>query len=179
MIMCIIVSVAAVLLDFATKRIVMANMSLFESGEFIPGFLEFYYIRNDGAAWGMLDGSRWIFIVLSLAAIAVLPIVIYKYGKKHTLVGLSLSLMLGGAIGNMIDRTFYGEKLFGGSVVDFLHFQMKKFPILNEGFPVFNVADLCVTFGAFIMIIYLIFFDGSIFDFGKKEKTEASENDKN
>lgn len=179
MLLWILIAAGAVAVDFLTKRIVMANMELYESRDAIPGFIELLYTKNDGCGWGMLSQHRWIFIALSLIAIVILPYAIYKYGKAHALAGASLSLLLGGAVGNMIDRTFYGEKLFDGAVVDFLHFQMKRFPILNEGFPIFNVADICVTVGAMLMIVYLIFFDGELIKRDKKDITEETEDDKN
>ena len=76
-------------------------------------------------------------------AIVVLPIILYRFRKLHFLFGLSMSLIIGGAVGNMIDR------LFRGYVIDFLEFTFIDF-------PVFNVADICVTVGTVLMFIYIV-----------------------
>ena len=149
----------SVILDQVTKLIVVKNMELYETAPFIKGIIEFQYIENRGAAWGMLSDNRWIFIIISAAALIALPIMLYKYRNLHFLFGFSLSLVICGAAGNMIDR------VFAGAVVDFLNFQFIDF-------PVFNVADICVTVGAALMFIYLIFIDKEFFRDKKKEEAE-------
>ena len=145
----------SVILDQVTKLIVVKNMELYETAPFIKGIIEFRYIENRGAAWGMFSENRWIFIIISAAALIALPMLLYKYRNLHFLFGFSLSLVIGGAAGNMIDR------VFAGAVVDFLNFQFIDF-------PVFNVADICVTVGAVLMFIYLIFIDKEFFRDNKK-----------
>ena len=145
----------SVILDQLTKLIVVKNMELYETAPFIKGIIEFRYIENRGAAWGMFSENRWIFIIISAAALIALPMLLYKYRNLHFLFGFSLSLVIGGAAGNMIDR------VFAGAVVDFLNFQFIDF-------PVFNVADICVTVGAVLMFIYLIFIDKEFFRDNKK-----------
>lgn len=152
----------SVILDQVTKLIVVKNMELYETAPFIKGIIEFQYIENRGAAWGMFSENRWIFIIISAAALIALPIMLYKYRNLHFLFGFSLSLVIGGAAGNMIDR------VFAGAVVDFLNFQFIDF-------PVFNVADICVTVGAALMFIYLIFIDKEFFRDKKKEEAEKAE----
>ena len=152
----------SVILDQVTKLIVVKNMELYETAPFIKGIIEFRYIENRGAAWGMFSENRWIFIIISAAALIALPIMLYKYRNLHFLFGFSLSLVIGGAAGNMIDR------VFAGAVVDFLNFQFIDF-------PVFNVADICVTVGAALMFIYLIFIDKEFFRDKKKEEAEKAE----
>ena len=151
----------SVILDQVTKLIVVKNMELYETAPFIKGIIEFRYIENRGAAWGMFSESRWIFIIISAAALIPLPMLLYKYRNPHFLFGFSLSLVIGGAAGNMIDR------VFAGAVVDFLNFQFIDF-------PVFNVADICVTAGAALMFIYLIFIDKEFFRDKKKEEAEKA-----
>ena len=146
---------ASVILDQVTKLIVVKNMELYSSAPFIPGIIEFRYILNRGAAWGMFSENRWVFLVVSAAALIALPLLLYRYRHLHFMFGFSLSLIIGGAIGNMIDR------VFSGAVVDFLNF-----PFMD--FPVFNVADICVTVGAVLMFIYLIFIDKEFFRDNKK-----------
>lgn len=150
MILWIIIIAASILLDQLTKWIVINSMELYESIVFIPKFFSFTYIHNYGAAWGMFSNHRWIFILVTSVALIIMPIILYRYRKVHFLFNLSLSLFIGGAIGNMIDRIFIGY------VIDFLEFTFIDF-------PVFNVADICVVFGAGIMMVYALFFDKTLF----------------
>ena len=159
MILWISIIAASVILDQLTKWIVVNSMELYESIVLIEKIFSFTYIPNYGAAWGMFSNHRWIFMVITSAALVIMPIILYRYRKTHALFSLSLSLFIGGAIGNMIDRVFVGY------VVDFLEFTFIDF-------PVFNVADICVVFGAIIMIVYAIFFDKTFFV--DKEKTAAA-----
>ena len=133
-----------------------------ESVKFIPGIINFTHIKNDGAAFGMLDNARWVFLIISAAAIIGLPFLLYKYRKVHFLFGFSLSLIIGGAIGNMIDRLFAPN----GFVTDFIELAFMDFAI-------FNVADIFVCVGAFLMFIYLAFLDKTIFPPNDKNKKEA------
>lgn len=158
----IAVILLSVLLDFLSKQIVMGNMELFSSIPLIPNVLSFTYIHNKGAAWGMFSDQRWVFLVVTGIALIVMPIVLYKYRKLHFLFGFSLSLVIGGAVGNMIDRVFLGY------VVDFIEFTFIDF-------PVFNVADICVTVGAALLFVYLIFIDKTFFADKKKPQNADGE----
>jgi signal peptidase II len=163
MILWIIIIAASVLLDQLTKLWAIECLAVFERIDAIPFFINFYHIKNPGAAWGMLSDSRWIFLVISAVAIIAFPIFLYKYRKAPFIFGFSLSLIIGGAIGNMIDRIFAPN----GYVTDFIEFAFMDFPI-------FNVADICVCIGAVLMFIYLAFMDKLIFPpDNKKEKKTA------
>ena len=161
MILWIIVIAACVILDQVTKWIVVNSMELYESIALIPKLFSFTYIHNYGAAWGMFSEHRWVFILVTSIALLIMPVILYQYRKVHYLFSLSLSLFIGGALGNLIDRIFVGY------VVDFLEFTFIDF-------PVFNVADICVVFGAGIMIVYALFFDKTFFV--DKKKTTVSIN---
>lgn len=161
MIIWIAVIAVSVGLDQLTKALIAGSYQLGETHTIIPHIINFKFIRNEGAAWGMFSDSRWVFIVISAVLIIVLPFILYKFRKLHFLFGFSLSLIIGGAIGNMIDR------VFAGSVVDFIEFSFFNF-------PVFNVADICVTVGAVMMFIYLVFFDKTLFRSDKKKTTGDS-----
>lgn len=163
MILWTIVIALSVILDQVSKAIVIATVPIGHRITAIPGILNITHIKNLGAAWGMLSGARWIFIIISIAAIIILPIILYKYRKLHFLFGFSMSLIIGGAIGNIIDRLFSGN-----GVTDFIEFAFVNFPI-------FNVADICVTVGAVMMFIYLVFIDKTFFmtKDSKKEKEES------
>ena len=161
----IIISVALMLvgvgLDQLTKYLVVVNMELYESISVIPGIFNFTYIQNDGAAFGMLDDQRWIFLVLS--SVAIVGILGYMFWKKpqDKLLLSALILIVSGGIGNMIDRIALGY------VIDFIDFC--AFPNLWKW--VFNVADSFVCIGAGMMILWLIL--DMIKDY-KKEKAEAT-----
>lgn len=164
MVLWIIIIALTVLLDQATKLITTVCLEVGETVKVIPGLINFTHIKNTGAAWGMFSDARWIFLLVSAAAIILLPILLYKYRKVHFLFGFSLSLIIGGAIGNMIDRLFAEN----GGVTDFIEFAFIDFPI-------FNVADICVCVGAVLMFIYLAFLDKTFFQDDKKKKERISE----
>lgn len=146
-----------------------SGLALGESADFIPWLVNFTYVKNDGAAWGMLDNARWVFMTLSTLAMLAIVYVLIKYRKRHVMLEIGLAFVLGGGIGNMIDRIIYG------TVTDFLHFTSESFPILNRSFPVFNVADIFVTVGAFVLIAYLLFVESRAKD--KDDKAEDDSHD--
>ena len=140
---------AAVLLgvvDQATKVWTMRNLPLFELREIVPGFFGLVHVRNKGVAFSLLSNldSRWVhpFLILStvLALGAVLAYIAYLPGGGAAPVGLGL--ILGGAIGNLIDRARLGY------VVDFLDLYWR-----NHHWPTFNVADVGITVGVALLMI--------------------------
>lgn len=140
--------VGSVIADRVTKAIAVARLketSVIKQ-PLIDGVFSFTYHENKGAAFGMLADSRWIFMTVSTVAIIAIAVYLFAFSKRDMLCASSLSLIVGGGIGNMIDRTAYGY------VVDFLNFELIDFPI-------FNFADICVTVGAFLMVVKLLFFD--------------------
>ena len=162
----IIISVAlmavGVGLDQLTKYLVVANMELRESIAVIPGIFNFTYIQNDGAAFGMLDDQRWIFLVLSsVAIIGILGFMFWKKPQDKLLLS-ALTLIVSGGIGNMIDRIALGY------VIDFIDFC--AFPKIWMW--VFNVADSFVCIGAGIMILWLIL--DMIRDYKKEQEAKLA-----
>lgn len=141
-----IIIVATVLADRLTK--IVAELRLHETGlgryGLIDGFFSFTYHENRGAAFGMLSNSRWIFMSISIVAIIAIAVYLFAFSSNDRLISVSLSLIVGGGIGNMIDR------VINGYVVDFLYFELIDFPI-------FNVADIAVTVGAVLVIFFLLF----------------------
>ena len=135
-----------VALDQISKWLVVANIPLHESVDVIPGVFKFTYIRNDGAAFGMLDDARWVFMILS--TVAIVGVIAYMFMKKPTskLLCISLAFMVGGGIGNMIDRICLGY------VVDFLDFC--AFPKLWKWN--FNIADSFVVVGAGMLMLWMV-----------------------
>ena len=168
MILYISIVLASILLDQATKLWAIECLDIFERIDAIPFFINFYHIKNPGAAWGMFSDNRWIFLVISSVAIIALPIILYKFRRAPKIFGISLSLIMGGAAGNMIDRLFAPN----GYVTDFIEFAFMDFPI-------FNVADICVCIGAFMLFIYLAFFDKVVFPPDEKKKKEKAPDMKN
>ena len=134
--------VLGVLADYLTKLIAVNRLKGEDPVPLIRGILRFSYVENPGAAWGMLSEHRWVFMVFSALAIVVIAIYLIRRDPP-TLLCVSLSLILSGGIGNMIDRTFRGV------VVDFIEFYLFSF-------PVFNVADCLVVIGSGLLIVWLI-----------------------
>ncbi|MFD1672235.1 signal peptidase II [Agrilactobacillus yilanensis] len=136
----------AVLLDQLVKHWIVANLVVGQTQALMPKLMDLLYVRNYGAAWSILQGKTWFFyIVTTIATIVILYLLIRKK-EVHPLFKISLSLLLGGALGNLIDRIHLGY------VVDM--FQLK---FIN--FPIFNVADTFVTIGVILLFIDLIFLD--------------------
>lgn len=150
-----LIIVGVVLLDQLTKQIVLHTIPVGESVSFIPGIFRFTHIKNPGAAFGILENNRWVFIVFSLVAVAAIVFYLVKFRPENRWFSTSLCMIAGGGFGNMIDRLFYfeeGSSFGNGLVVDFLDFC--AFPRLWHW--VFNVADAFVVVGAGIMIVYLL-----------------------
>jgi len=136
------------ILDQIVKLYIQQNMRLHETVVVIPGFFHLTYIRNPGAAFGLLanqgDGFRFAFFGLtSLVAVALLGMLLYKTPQDQWLAPVAISLVLGGAFGNLVDRIRFGE------VVDFLDFFVNGFH-----WPAFNVADSAITIGITILMIH-------------------------
>ena len=142
----VLLIIATVVLDQVSKMLVVANMELYQSIDVIPGIFRFTYIHNYGAAFGSMAGSRWIFMILSTVAIIAMLVFIFWKKPQSKLLLSALILIVGGGIGNMIDRVFLGY------VVDFLDFC--AFP--NLWMWVFNVADACVCIGAGMLALWMI-----------------------
>ncbi len=127
----------------------------------ILGLFRLAHHRNTGAAWSMLEGQTWFFLLTLAVFIVILAIMIHKkwFNKKAEL--FALAAILGGALGNAIDRIFRG-----GEVVDMIkfHFWMD--------FPTFNVADICITLGCAFLVIYVIFFDKEAAGLTSKKKPD-------
>ncbi len=163
----IILSSFFIVLDQVTKYLVNRHIPIGESNELIPGFFSLQHVRNTGAAMGILEGHRWVFMLFTIIII-VAAVVFLCSGKVKNRWGiLSLSMIIGGGIGNMIDRIFLGE------VVDFFAFNFWGFQ-----FWVFNVADIFVTCGTIVLAFYIML--SSDFDSQKKQmiyEEESEEND--
>lgn len=155
-----IIVFAVIVLDQLTKYLVTQFIPIGTEVDFIPWFINLTHIENDGASFGMFSEHRWIFMVLSIAAIIAMIAFMGMYKKRHVLLTIGLAFILGGGIGNMIDR------IFRYTVVDFFEFTFVDFAI-------FNVADMFITFGAIVLGVYLIFYDRK-FNAAKKIETAVN-----
>ncbi|HET7577845.1 MAG TPA: signal peptidase II [Bacillales bacterium] len=144
---------AIIVLDQVTKWLVATQMGIGQSLPIWKGVLSITSSRNQGAAFGILQGKMWLFYIITVIVVVGVIFYLQKYGRRQPLLGVALSLVLAGAIGNFIDRIFRGE------VVDFIYFR-----IIN--FPVFNVADSALTIGVILIFIH------TLFD-GQKEKNHG------
>ncbi|WP_147531982.1 signal peptidase II [Bacillus marasmi] len=139
-----IIALFVIILDQLTKWLIVKNLELGESIQIIENFLYITSHRNRGAAWGILQGQMWFFYVITVIVIIGIVFYIQKVVKDKWLAGVSLGLMLGGAIGNFIDRVFRKE------VVDFINTY-----IFGYDFPVFNIADSALVIGVILLMIQM------------------------
>jgi signal peptidase II len=150
-----------VALDQLVKYMVSAHIPVGGSVPFLPYIMDLTYVQNTGCAFSLLEEHTWLLTIVSAIMSVVLALALAKGFFRHPLGKVTLSLLLAGAVGNLIDRAFYGY------VVD-------MFRTLFMEFAVFNVADICVCIGAVLMFIYLAFMDKLIFPpDNKKEKKTA------
>ena len=131
--------------DQITKYLTVANIALYQDVEFIPGFLGFTYVQNTGAAFSILSQHTWLLTVVSAVVAVVLIVMLCKGVVRHPFGKTTLSLIIAGAIGNLIDRAVFG-------------FVTDMFRTLFMEFAVFNVADICVVVGGIAFCIYFLFF---------------------
>lgn len=141
----IVLAIVAVVVDQVTKWLVATRMALHSEIEIIPGFFSLQYVHNTGAAFGMLRNGRWFFVAVAALAVAGILYYLRQPESRHPLLRVALGLVMGGAVGNMIDR------IATGRVVDFLLFYWRDYY-----FPNFNVADICVTVGVGLLFVHLM-----------------------
>jgi signal peptidase II len=145
------IAFAILILDQFTKWLIVHNLALHETVKVLPGLFQLIHVENQGAAFGLFadSPSAWRIgglIVFSLVALVVVSVLLWKNGHKFSYGGVALSLILGGALGNLWDRIFQGH------VVDFFDFY-----IGNSHWPAFNIADSAIVIGAFLLIGEILF----------------------
>ena len=144
-ILAVICGILVVVIDQVSKYLVTVKMDLNEVITIIPGVLNFNRILpNAGAAFGILEGKTWLLITVTAIIMVICIGLLIRKTFDSKLMLWALCLVLGGGVGNMIDRVFRG-----GNVIDFLEFGFVEF-------PVFNIADCAVCIGAALMILYFI-----------------------
>lgn len=158
-----LLSLLAVFADQLSKWLAVIGLKGEDSFPLLPGILHLTYLENRGAAFGSLQDHRWVFLVFSTVALAVMLWV--QYGRRqilcHPTGRVALAMLIGGGVGNMIDR------LLLGYVVDFIEFRFVDF-------AVFNIADSCVTVGAVLLMVYILWFSEA----GKKKKAPEEKSGK-
>jgi signal peptidase II len=144
-------ALAVLALDQATKCLVATRIPLYETKPLISGFFNLVHIRNRGMAFGIMNrpGTDWGFILLlgaTLGAVALLLFWFYRLKSEERGIAVPLSLILGGATGNLVDRIRLGE------VIDFLDFYIGPYH-----WPAFNAADSAITVGTLWLAVTLLF----------------------
>lgn len=154
-----IIAAMIIALDQWTKWLILKNMEL---GDTVTVIQNFFYItshRNRGAAWGILEGQMWFFYVITVIVIIGIVYYMKKWAKGKLLASIALAFMLGGAIGNFIDRVYRQE------VVDFMDVDLFGYTT----FPIFNIADSALVIGVILLMITMFIEEW-------KEKKEKSIN---
>lgn len=139
-----ILAILLVIIDQITKYLTRANIGLGETVDFIPGFLSFTYVQNTGAAFSILEKHTWLLTLFSAVLVVVIALMVAKKFFKGW-VGLTAAmLVMAGGVGNLIDRVT-------------LRFVTDMIRTDFMDFPVFNVADCCITVGVVLLFIYVLF----------------------
>jgi signal peptidase II len=147
----LLIALIIVVLDRWTKHIVAQRISLYSHIQVIPGFFRLTHTENTGAAFSLFADSTapWktgLLIAFSVIALLVVSVLLWKNDHAHVATGIGLSLIMGGALGNLWDR------LARGRVVDFLLFYVKRYQ-----WPVFNLADSAIVVGAGLLVVEILF----------------------
>ena len=170
-IICFVIVAVSVAVDQVTKVIAVKHLADVDCVEVIPGVLEFKYVENDGMAFGLLSDARWVFMTVSVIAICALIFYLVKWRPQSKVASIGLSLIIGGGIGNMIDRFFFTGILPGNHsekvVRDFIYFC----GFGNLWIWVFNIADACVCVGGAMLLLWCVY---SIIKEAKAEKAKKA-----
>ena len=154
----LLIALVVVVLDRWTKHLVAQRIPLYRHIQIIPGFFSLTHTENTGAAFSLFANSTgpWktgFLIAFSVIALVVISILLWKNHHAHVVSGIGLSLIMGGALGNLWDR------LLHGGVVDFLLLYVKRYQ-----WPVFNLADSAIVVGAGLLVIEILFAKSSPHD---------------
>ena len=133
-------------IDQIVKIIISHTLDLYEQIKIIPHFFSLLYVENTGAAFSILENNMIFIILLSVFFIVIIHDSIRKEDNFNTLSILGFGLLLGGIYGNLIDRIIHR------GVIDYLAFN-----IFGYNFPIFNIADIGITVGVFLLALYMIF----------------------
>ena len=157
-----ILALALVALDQMVKYLVLTYIPLGAHVPFIPYLVELTYVKNTGAAFSLFNQHTWILALVSLAMSLVLAVALWKNFFRHPLGKVTLTLLLAGAVGNLIDRVFRG-------------FVVDMFNVLFMNFAVFNVADICVVVGGIAAAAYYLLLMDKLEPREKKHDSAAAD----
>jgi signal peptidase II len=146
----LLVTAGIVVADQITKRLVAKTIELHDSHEIIPGLASLTHVRNRGAAFGFLSNAELhyqslLFSLLSLVALLAIAAYAYKLPASQKWTQVALALIMGGAVGNLVDRMFHGF------VIDFVDVYWRA-----HHWPAFNVADSCISIGVVMLVLELL-----------------------
>lgn len=136
------VTILGFLIDQITKVFISSNFMPYIKNKIIDNFFYITYAKNDGAAWSILRGNRFLLIMISIIAFIFILVCVLKEKNITKVESLSYGMLLGGILGNLFDRIVHGY------VIDFLDFN-----IFGYNYPVFNIADILIVIGVLIMVI--------------------------
>ena len=162
MVLLIAIIIGVICADQLTKWLAVIYLQGQPSFPLWQDVLHFTFAKNEGAAFGILSEQRWVFMVFSLVAIVALLVYLFRSRPKSRLIQITLAMIIGGGIGNMIDRILLGY------VVDFIDFTLINFAI-------FNVADSFITVGSFLLMGYLIYEIVHEFQSERQKKQKVAE----
>lgn len=143
----VLVVLLCVAADQAMKYYVVTHLALYESAPLVPGLVELLYIRNTGGGFSILTGHTWVLAAVTSVLMAGIAVLLVKRAFPHPLAMWTLTVILGGGLGNLVDRVRLGY------VVDMFNFQFMDY-------PVFNVADILVVCGVIGFAFYYMFLYG-------------------
>lgn len=141
-----LIALVTVILDQLLKIWTVTNIPLGETLGHNP-FMTLTFIKNEGAAWSILEGQLWFFVMITFVALTVFPYLLYKNRHKSKWLTIGLSFIIGGTIGNFIDRVR-------------LNYVIDMFQVEFISFPIFNIADIGLCIGVGCLFIYLLFIEG-------------------
>jgi signal peptidase II len=147
----LLIALAVVILDRITKLVIAKKLALYSSIQIIPKFFRITHVENNGAAFGLFadSPSEWkiaILVLFSVVALVIVCALLWRNSHVLTMTGVGLSLILGGALGNLWDRLVHGR------VVDFLLFYIGRYE-----WPAFNAADSAIVIGAGLLVFEILF----------------------
>lgn len=159
------ITLIIILIDQLSKNFILQNFAIGESITIIKNFFFITHVKNSGAAWGFLSDKAWGISILTLISIVVSAFLIYLiYINQFRVFRNLIAIILGGSIGNLIDRMRYNY------VVDFLSFKFGEYY-----FPVFNIADISIVIGGILIVLYFLTHQEILDKIAIKKKNKSTE----
>jgi signal peptidase II len=140
----LVLTLIVVILDYFTKQFALDHLTLHQAFPVVPG-LNFTLVYNTGAAFGFLNGAQMTWVLAAISLVASVLFLIWLRQAKHALQRCAIALLTGGALGNLIDRAFYGK------VIDFVDLYIGEYH-----WPAFNVADAAICVGVGLLLVYWV-----------------------